>query len=190
MKKGANLFFSITFLVSLFISCSKSDSSNSATNQKYRMDATINGTKYTWENLGTFSFDNNPGCIASKSYILTNAGQITSTQYRLDVLVKTYRVASDFVASTGAHSIQPAYKLESSSTCNFDISVDLTQNDTDCILQNTSKVNNITSVSKASETSSYILYKVSGNFSCNFKNSSNVIIPVSGTYTTYVQAFK
>jgi hypothetical protein len=190
MKKGANLFFSIFVLVSLFISCSKSGSSTTASNLKYRMDATINGTKYTWENIGTFSFDNNPGCIASKSYILTNAGQITSAQYKLDVLVKTYRVASDFVSSTGAHSIQPAYKLESSSTCNFDISVDLTQNNTDCILQNTSKVNNITSVSKASETSSYILYKVSGNFSCNFKNSSNVIIPVSGTYTTYVQAFK
>jgi hypothetical protein len=94
------------------------------------------------------------------------------------------------VVTKGAHSIQTDYNLESSSTCNFDISVGLQQNNKECTLQNTSKVNNITSVSKASETSSYILYKVSGNFSCNFKNSSNVIIPVSGTYTTYVQAFK
>jgi len=190
MKNEVILFISLVLFSLSNISCSKSSSSSSSSSSNYQMDATINGSKYSWQSIGTFSFDNNPGCVTNKSYILTNAGQITSAQYNLDVLVKTYRNASDFTTSVGAHSLYPSYMLYTSSTCNFDISVDLTQNGSSCTLQSTSLVNNITSISKANETSSYILYTVSGNYSCSFKNSSNVIIPVTGNYTTQVQAFK
>jgi len=190
MKKGAFLLTSIIFFSSLFISCSKSDSSTSTSNSQYHLDATINGSKFSWQSIGTFSFDMNDGCVANKKYILTNAGQITSAQYNLDVMVKTYRTATDFVASTGAHSVRSSDALYSSSTCNFDISVDLDQNGSSCTLQTTSLVNNITSISKASENSTYVRYAVSGSFSCNFKNSSNVLIPVSGIFTTQVTAFK
>ena len=52
-------FFSL-----LFISCSKSDSSTSTSNSQYHLDATINGSKFSWQSIGTFSFDMNDGCVA------------------------------------------------------------------------------------------------------------------------------
>jgi hypothetical protein len=181
MKNGVILFISLVQFSLSNISYSKNSSSRSS---NYHKDATINGTNNTWQSIGTFSFDNNPGCVTNNSYILTNAGQITSAQYNLDVLIKTYRNIADFTSSTGAHSLLPSYKLYTSSTCNFDISIDLTKNCNSCTLQTTSLVNNVTCISKANETSSYILFTVSGNYSCSFKNSSNVTIPVIGNYTS------
>lgn len=172
----------------LFYSCNKS--SNNAITKDYQLEVSINGTKYSWQNIGTFSFDNQNGCVSTKKYALTNLGQITTAQYSLDVLLKTYRLAADFTNQTGSHLIQPSSSLSTITTCNLDISIDLRDNNKSCTLQSTNLINNITSISLVEENSSFTLFRVQGNFSCNFKNSSNIVIPVSGIYTTQVQAYK
>ena len=174
------------------IACKKS--SSNSTSLSVKLNAVINGTKYSSENTSIAIFqDHQLGCLNSKEYVVTDAGYIKNAQYDLDVYIKTNRLASDFTTKTGAYNLVPY--IDGTNSCNLDISVNLSQSINGspyyCTLQYTGKESNITSITKVQETSSDVLYNITGNFNCNFKSeNNNAIIPVSGSFTTHVRAYK
>ena len=173
--------------------CSKSSNNNNAT-YPYYLNVYINNVKYTTSSVSTFGISNQQGCVANKSYDITNVGQINVDAYYLDCYFKHYTNNVDFVTSTkpAAHKIFDGGSLLTTGDCNCDLIIALVDNSipnlfNNTLLQSTNIVHNVTSIVKSDSTANSITYKVSGNFSCNFKNTNNVIIPVVGTYVMPVK---
>lgn len=178
----------------LLNACSKPDAASF--NYNYFLETYINNVKYTTNSVSTFVQPNQMGCVANKTYTLTNIGQINVDSYFLDVYIKHYSKNSDFATlKLGTHKIYDGGQLLSATNCNCDLVIGLVDNSipsiyNNTILQSTNIVNNITSIVKKDSTVATLTYSVSGNFSCNFKNTNNVIIPVVGNYTIPIKVAK
>lgn len=109
--------------------------------------------------------------------------------YYLDCYIKHYTNNADFVSTKpGAHKIFDGGLLLSAVNCNCDLVIGLVDNSIPSLFNNTALeptniVNNITSITKKDSTAAYVTYVIAGNFSCSFKNTNNVSIPVVGNYT-------
>jgi len=174
--------------------CSKPD--EGATNYNYFLNAYINNVKYTTNSVSTFIQPNQLGCVANKTYTLTNVGQISVDSYFLDVYVKHYSKNADFSTNQiGTHKIYDGGQLLSATSCNCDLIIGLIDNNipnifNNTILQSTNIVSNITAISKKDSTTANYTYSITGNFSCNFKNTNNVVIPVVGNFTIPIKISK
>ena len=175
-------------------SCSKPDAADNI--YGYFLDAYINNVKYTTSSVSSFVQQNQLGCVANKTYTLTNVGQINVDSYFLDVYLKHYSKNSDFATiKPGAHKIYDGGQLLSATTCNCDLIIGLVDNSipsiyNNTILQPTNIVNNITAISKKDSTVATYTYLITGNFSCNFKNTNNVTIPIVGNYSIPIKVAK
>jgi hypothetical protein len=167
--------------------CSKPD--DATTNYDYFLNAYINNVKFTTNTVAAFVQPNQLGCVANKTYTLTNVGQINVDSFFLDVYLKHYSKYADFSAiKPGAHKIYDGGQLLSATPCNCDLVIGLVDNSipsiyNNTILQSTNIVNNITAITKKDSTTAAYTYLITGNFSCNFKNTNNVSIPVVGSYS-------
>lgn len=167
--------------------CSKPD--DATTNYDYFLNAYINNVKFTTNTVAAFVQTNQLGCVANKTYTLTNVGQINVDSFFLDVYLKHYSKYADFSAiKPGAHKIYDGGQLLSATPCNCDLVIGLVDNSipsiyNNTILQSTNIVNNITAITKKDSTTVAYTYLITGNFSCNFKNTNNVNIPVVGSYS-------
>ena len=186
----SKLNFKLLLLLNVILclsACSKPDVTDN--NYGYSLDTYINNVKYTTSSVATFVQPNQLGCVANKTYSLTNVGQINVDSYFLDVYLKHYSINVDFATvKTGAHKIYDGGQLLSATTCHYDLIIGLVDNSipsiyNNTILQTTNITNNITSIVKKDSTTATYTYLVSGNFSCNFKNTNNATIPVVGSYT-------
>ncbi len=172
--------------------CSKSSNNNS--NYQYYLNAYIQNVKYTTNSVSTFGLPNQQGCVAGKSYSLTNIGQINVDAYYLDCYIKHYANNVDFAPTKpGSHRIYDGGLLLTTANCNFDLVIGLVDNSipslfNNTVLQPTNIVNNITKIAAKDSTATYVSYVITGNFSCNFKNTNNTIIPVVGTYSVPLKA--
>ena len=167
--------------------CGKSSSNN--VSSPYVLDAYIENVEYSTNSVSTFILANQQGCVANKNYTLTNMGQINVDAYYLDCYIKHYTNNVDFSPTKiGAHKIFDGSSLLATGDCNCDLVIGLVDNNIpnlffNTTLQTTNSVHNVTSISKKDSTTTTITYIIKGNFTCDFKNTNNKIIPVVGSYT-------
>jgi len=187
MKKYLPLFS----LVLLYAACTKS--TNDTVNYPYHLNVSINKVNYTTSSVATFGLSNEPGCVANKSFDITNAGQIDVQDYFLDCYFKHYTYNADFAPTKpGAHKIFDGGDLLKTNQCNCDLVIGLVDNSISnlyatTILQSTNIVHKVTKITKVDSTATTYTYSVTGNFSCTFLNANNVVIPVSGDYVLPVK---
>lgn len=179
------LVYGLMFSVAL-AACGKTSDNN--VSSPYFLNAYIQNVKYSTSSVSTFVLPNQQGCVSNKSYNITNIGQINVDAYYLDCYIKHYTNNLDFAPiKPGAHRIFDGGLLLSTGGCNGDLVIGLIDNSIPSLFSNTvlapaNVVNNITSITKKDSTATYVTYIVKGNFSCNFKNTNNVVIPVVGSY--------
>ena len=186
-----------TFLAGLLLSilfggCGKSIDAN--TTYPYFLNAYIQNIKYSTSSVATFRLQSQPGCIASKVYDITNIGQINVSGFYLDCYIKHYAKNSDFSPTKAtAYKMYDAGLLLSATPCNGDLIVGLVDNSipnlfNNTVLQSANIVNSITNIAKTADSSAaYYTYLIKGNFSCNFKNTNSLVIPVVGDYSVPIK---
>lgn len=188
-----NKFFGFILLF-LLSACKKSN--DGTLNYPYHLNTTINTTNYVTNSVATFGLKNETGCVANKSFDLTNVGQIDVDAYFLDCYFKHYTNNIDFSSTKpGYHRIFDGGDLLKSNQCNGDLIIGLVDNNipnlyNNTILQSNNIVNRITNITKIDSSDNTITYSVSGKFSCSFKNTNNVVISVSGDYVLPVKEVK
>lgn len=191
MKK----YFSVCIIFCFGLAaCSKS--SNTDSTYPYYLNAFIQNIKYTTSSVSTFGLPNQQGCVANKSYNLTSVGQINVDAYYLDCYLKHFSSNIDFAPTKpGAHKIFDGGTLLGTTNCNCDLVIGLVDNSipnlfNNTLLQSTNIVHNMTAITKKDSTINSMTYIVTGNFSCNFKNTNNVVIPVVGNYVIPIKVAK
>ena len=182
---------SILIFCFVLLACGK-DNTNNAT-YPYYLNTYIQNVKYSTSSVATFLLANQQGCVANKNYTLTNVGQINVDAFYLDCYIKHYSNNVDFAPTKpGSHKIFDGGSLLTTSDCNCDLVIGLVDNSipnlfSNTVLQSTNIVHTITAIAKKDSTANSMTYVITGNFSCNFKNTNNVIIPVVGTYSVPVK---
>lgn len=186
------LFFSSIVLLS---ACKKNGNDETASSD-YFLKVSIKGQNYEKNediSFNIFQVTSQTGCVAGKPYSMSNINQIDVSAYFFDLFIFHFENAASFTGSkTGSYNIYDY----NGTPCNLGLVVALDDesfpsfSQKECTLQTGSLVNNITKLTKVSETSTDIKYNIEGNFSCNFKNFSNVLIPVTGSYRTWIQVDK
>jgi hypothetical protein len=186
-RSSIGYLFACLILCFGLAACSKSHSTD--VNSPYYLYAYIQNIKYSTNSVSTFLLANQPGCVTNKNFTVTNVGQINVDDYYLDCYIKHYANNVDFAATkVGARKIFDATALISnSSTCNGDLVIGLVDNSipnlfSNTVLQSTNIVHNVTAIAKKDSTVNTMTYIVTGNFSCNYKNTNNAIITVVGNY--------
>ncbi len=185
--------YSLAILIFCFAlaACSKSNNNNASS--PYFLKVFINNVQYSTSSVSTFGLSNQQGCVANKVYDLTNVGQINVDAFYLDCYFKHYTNNVDFASTKiGAHKIFDGGSLLTTSDCNCDLVIGLVDNSipnlySNTVLQSTNIAHNVTSIVKKDSAATYYTYVVSGNFSCNFQNTNNTVIPVTGTYSMPVK---
>ncbi len=192
MKTYSKIFLIISSVYLLF-GCQQNNPQPNTSS--YFLNATINGNSYSRNEVNGFQYTNQQGCVNGKTYEMANVSQIDVASYFLDLNIHHYQNYSDFLVSVpGSHTLYND-PFNTSSTCNLDLIINLDDKQFSgtsqiCTLQTNSLTNNITSIVKVSETSTDVKYDIEGNFSCNFKNTNNVSIPVNGNYKTWINVLK
>jgi hypothetical protein len=187
-------FYILSLLLFGLSSCKKNDIQT--TNYPFHFNATINKINYTTNSVSTFGLTNDPGCIANKSFDLTNIGQISVVAFFIDCYFKHFSFNTDFaLTKPGSHRIFDGGDLLKSNQCNGDLIIGLVDNSipnlyNTTILVTTNIINKITNISKIDSTNTTITYSISGNFSCSFKNANNIIIPVTGDFVIPIKEIK
>jgi hypothetical protein len=186
----------IVFAVFCFGLAACGKSSNNDASYPYFLTVYIQNVKYSTNSVSTFELPNQQGCVANKNYDLTNVGQINVDAYYLDCYIKHYTNNTDFAPTKiGAHKIFDGGTLLGTTNCNCDLVIGLVDNSipnlfNNTILQTTNAVHNVTAITKKDSTAASITYLVTGNFSCNFKNTNNAIISVVGNYVIPIKEAK
>lgn len=185
------LFFCL--IGSIGLACGKDEDT---TNYEYFLNTFINGVKYSTNSVSSFVLSNQTGCLSTKSYNVTNVGQVNVDSFFLDCYFKHFNKNTDIASmKVGTYRIYDGGQLLSSTGCNGDLVIGLVDNNipsifNNTILQSTNIVHTITSITRKDSTVNSITYVITGNFSCNFKNTNNRIIPVVGSYKMPVKAAK
>ncbi len=191
MKRYLVICFIVCFGLA---ACSKSSTKNAA--YPYFLDVYIQNVKYSTSSVSTFGLSSQQGCIANKSYYITSVGQINVDAFYLDCYLKHYSNNVDLApVKPGAHKIFDGGTLLGTTNCNYDLIIGLVDNSipnlfNNTILQSTNIVNNVTAIAKKDSAANSYTYAITGNFSCNFKNTNNTIIPVVGNYVIPIKVAK
>lgn len=188
MKKLFYYFLHFVFL-SLLITCGGSEENK--INADY-IEITLNGKtikkEIFWQGTG---FSGQTGCI-NKPHFLQLLGQFEDSSFFFDGNLLHLENDIDF-----KNTLPRAYgvknkNLFSSSACNLDLEASLE----DKTLSNKTTqlmsggINTVTSIKKGNSSSTENEYTIVGNFNVNFKNASNIVIPVSGKYQITISVLK
>lgn len=182
----------LTSFVVAGLSCGKDDDAN--TNYEYFLNTFINDIKYTTNSVSTLVLGNQTGCLTTRTYSVTNVGQINVDSFFLDCYMKHFNKNSDITAmKVGTYRIFDGGQLLSSAGCNGDLIIGLVDNSipsifNNTILQTTGITHTITNITRKDSTPATITYVITGNFKCNFKNTNNRIIPIIGSYKIPIKA--
>lgn len=186
-------FLFLCLIGSIGLACGKDEDT---TNYEYFLNTFINGVKYSTNSVSSFVLSNQSGCLSTKTYNVTNVGQVNVDSFFLDCYFKHFNKNIDIATmKVGTFRIYDGGQLLSSTGCNGDLVIGLVDNSipsifNNTILQTTNIVHTITNITKKDSTANSITYVIAGNFSCNFKNTNNRIIPVVGSYKMPVKAAK
>lgn len=178
---------------SIGLACGKDEDT---TNYEYYLNTFINGVKYSTNSVSSIVLSNQSGCLSTKTYNVTNVGQVNVDSFFLDCYFKHFNKNIDIATmKVGSYRIYDGGQLLSSTGCNGDLVIGLVDNSipsifNNTILQSTNIVHTITNITKKDSTVNSITYVITGNFSCNFKNTNNRIMPVVGSYKMPVKAAK
>ncbi|MFL9485694.1 hypothetical protein ACI6Q2_23125 [Chitinophagaceae bacterium LWZ2-11] len=194
-KPAFPIFYSILLLSVIIAGCKKDDGGVSV--YPYHLNVTIGSVKYATNSVASFGLSNELGCVANKSFEVTNAGQIYSSDYFIDCYFKHYTYNKDFSNTRpSSHKIFDGGDLLKNNQCNCDLIIGLIDNSISSnlyattILQTANVSHNVTKILKVDTSGNSITYSVSGSFSCYFKNINNVLIPVSGDYVLPITELK
>jgi hypothetical protein len=174
------------------LSCGKDDETTE--NYEYYLNTFINNIKYTTSSVSTLVLGNQTGCLNSRTYSVTNVGQINVDSFFLDCYIKHFNKNSDITSiKVGTYRIFDGGQLLSSAGCNGDLIIGLVDNSipsifNNTILQSAGITHTITNITRKDSTPATITYVITGNFKCNFKNTNNRIIPIVGTYRIPIKA--
>ncbi len=159
------------------------------------LNITINGIEYKRVTDTGYLFMNQKGCVSNKPYILEKVGQVSTTTFFFHVYINYFQNNSDFVNSVpGDYSVTPAF-IANNAPCNLGIelscdSVPYTPTSS-WVLQNPgNKTYSVKSISPMGETSTSKLYQVIGEFTVDFKDSTNKLIPVTGKFQKTISVVK
>jgi hypothetical protein len=175
----------------LFFSCKKT----SVLSLDDYLNISINGADYNRVTDTGYLFTNQKGCVSNKMYVLEKVGQVSTTTFFFHLYINYYQNNSDFMnALPGDYSVTPAF-IVNNAPCNLGIEVACDSvpytTTSSWVLQNpANKTYSVKSISPIGETSNSKLYQVIGEFSIEFKDSTNKLIPVSGKFQKTVSVLK
>ena len=198
-KRLLPIICAFTFMIGI-TSCKKNSTENIATPAGYFLKVTVNGQVLNSTSpIGAFGLDDQIGCDNTYTFSNQNIGQIENSSYFIQIDIRHRQTRSQFANSTtGVFSITTEDNTATQPfplgiPCNLDLVVYIEDksltNKRTTLLPN-SRVNNVTTISIASESTTEVKYDVSANFTCSFKNSANANITLSGTYKTFISVFK
>lgn len=186
----------------LFPSCKKVSPNNSSTlsSTGYFLEVSVNGQTFTQKSaISVFGFENQNGCD-TKLYNHQNISQIDVVSCFVEVNLTHKQNKVDFANSTsGTYAVKSEDMFSMTNpypygiSCNLDLVVsfqDKTTANQETTLLPSSRINNITALSISKESSTATTYNITGNFTCTFKNSKNISIPVTGRYKTFIDVLK
>lgn len=196
MKKIMRKSFVLITILAL-LSCSSNDSTNTsiANNVGYcnvtLPGATINH-EFKEEDI-TFSFGAKsckPNLILDKQSV----GQVEKAFFFLDIYLVHNDNKSQFEGyNINNTSVKTNFAGNSDCFNNFDLITDYEdkfENNYLNINIPSTNFNKIESVTVYKENTNYIIYAVKGNFEITFKKSDNTLIPVKGSYKTFIYVWK
>ena len=194
------LFLAMSLLsFMIFPSCKKNSDSKSDSASGYFLDVNINGQPFSVKTISVFGLVNQDGCD-TKIYTHQNIGQIDVASYFVEVNLTHKQNKIDFTSSVpGTYAVKSEDIFSMTNpypygiSCNLDLVVSLddkTLSNQETTLLSTNRVNTITSISISKESSTKTTYDIIGNFSCSFKNSRNVTIPLTGKYKAFIEVLK
>lgn len=187
----------LTFLSVLVLatSCSSSDDSSTLASNKGYCDVTLHGETIHHEYDEGYSFSLGiSSCTDNSEVRIQNVEQFEKSNYFLDVYFVHDETQQIFQGYDVNNSVLKPYLDIFNCYNNFDFIVeytDSTNNDTTLPFSSTSNnFNHITDISVYSENQTEIIYAVRGNFEVTFKKPDNTLIPVVGSYKTFIYVLK
>lgn len=196
MKKIILNIFAITLLFAIFSCTSNDDTNENIANNIGYSDVTLLGeTIHNEFNEGEFTFSRNAeSCNSSSILIMQSVGQINKPDYFIDIYLVHNENKQQFQGyDINITSIKNNFDLFNVCYNNFDLVADFEDKLANNYLElNTSSANfnKIESVSVYKENVNEIIYAVKGNFEITFKKSDNQLIPVKGSYKTFIYVLK
>lgn len=192
MPNSIKLFLGFT-LLSLFISCSKSEKATTTNTESIDfLEIVISGKTYKKDIYsGGTGFANQQGCIAGKPHFLGLLSQLETSSFFFASNISYLENEVDFIKfSAGKYSVQD--RSISSSICNLNLDIaledkSLTNKKTTLV---SGGINTIISIKKGKITTTSVLYQIQGNFTCSFKNNLGATIPITGKYQITVPVYK
>jgi hypothetical protein len=192
LKQSLKYFFaSFILLFFLNIACKKT----SVLSLDDYLNITVNGVDYNRVTDSGYLFTNQNGCVSNKPYVLEKVGQVSTSTFFFHLYINYYQNNSDFMnAVPGDYSVTPAF-IPNNAPCNLgiELSCDSVPHTTSSawVLQNSgNNTYSVKSISAMGETSTSKMYQVIGEFSVNFKDSTNKLIPVSGKFQKTLSVLK
>ena len=193
MKRSLTYLLFLLIVVGIWlISCKKT---GVLTSPDDYISIKINGVEYSRAADSGYVFGNQKGCISNKMYVLEKLGQVSTPEFFFHMYINYFQNNSDFSNSLpGEYSITPAF-IANNAPCNLGIEVSCDSvpytSTSSWILQNPdNKTYQIKSISPLSETSTVKLYQVIAEFSMDFKDSNNKLIPVTGKFQKTLSVLK
>lgn len=194
MKK---LLLSIS-IITMIVSCSSDEKTNdtSVANDIGYFNVTLNGETITYEfreedfTFATYPESCKPNIELAKQFV----GQAEKLKYFLDIYLVHNDNKSQFqgydIKSTSAKT-----DFTTISNCfnNFDLITDYEdklENKYLYLNASSTNFNKIESVTVYKENANDITYAVKGNFEVTFKKADNTLIPVKGSYKTFIYLYK
>lgn len=196
MKKIILNIFVITLLFAIFSCTSNDDTNENIANNIGYSDVTLVGeTIHNEFNEGEFTFSRNAeSCNSNSILIMQSVGQINKPNYFIDIYLVHNENKQQFQGyDINITSIKNNFDLFNVCYNNFDLVADFEDKLANNYLDlNTSSANfnKIESVSVYKENVNEIIYAVKGNFEVTFKKSDNQLIPVKGSYKTFIYVLK
>jgi hypothetical protein len=182
------LTFNVLFLIT---GCKKSEDSVTPMTSGDFLNVKINGTEFKNSIMSTGSgFDNQDLCDNKKGFFMNLFDKPLSSRFTINTDIIHYRSNNDF-----KNSVAKQYTIGkdnySSPNCNLAFFISLedysTQGKITTEILNGTHV--ISKIKQISSTSGSTKYQISGTFSADFRNSSKVVIPVTGSYQTSITVF-
>lgn len=196
MKKIILNIFPITLLFAIFSCTSNDDTNENIANNIGYSDVTLLGeTIHNEFNEGEFTFSRNAeSCNSSSILIMQSVGQINKPNYFIDIYLVHNENKQQFQGyDINITSIKNNFDLFNVCYNNFDLVADFEDKLANNYLDlNTSSANfnKIESVSVYKENVDEIIYAVKGNFEVTLKKPDNTLIPIKGSYKTFIYVLK
>jgi hypothetical protein len=184
MSNSVKIFLGFV-LLSLFISCSKSEDATPKDAESIDfLEIVISGKTYKNDIYsGGTGLANQQGCLAGKPHFLGLLSQVETSTFFFGSNISYLENEVDFTKfNAGKYSVETW--TGNNSICNLNLAISLEDKSltNKKTTLNSGGINTITSIKKGKVTSTSVLYQIQGNFTCSFKNNSGTTIPITGKY--------